>query len=110
MKIKADHFIFKYDLRDLQGMLYYELNDYESFTYLMDSHKHFLKKNKNVSDQYKIWYDLFVSNVYRLLKIKLKFNEYEFIKFEKEVSEGKSGGTSYFRIKINELKKLHKVR
>lgn len=110
MKIKADHFIFKYDLRDLQGMLYYELNDYESFTYLMDSHKHFLKKNKNVSDQYKIWYDLFVSNVYRLLKIKLKFDEYEFIKFEKEVSEGKSGGTSYFRIKINELKKLHKVR
>ena len=109
MKIKADHFIFKYDLRDLQGMLYYELNDYESFTYLMDSHKHFLKKNKNVSDQYKIWYDIFISNVYRLLKIKLKFDEYEFIKFEKEVSEGKSGGTSYFALKIKELRKLHKV-
>ncbi len=109
MKIKADHFIFKYDLRDLQGMLYYELNDYESFTYLMDSHKHFLKKNKNVSDQYKIWYDIFVSNVYRLLKIKLNFDEYEFIKFEKEVSEGKSGGTSYFALKIKELRKLHKV-
>lgn len=110
MKIKADHFIFKYDLRDLQGMLYYELNDYESFTYLMDSHKHFLKKNKYVSEKYKIWYDIFISNIYRLLKIKLNFDEYKLIEFEKEVAEGKSGGTSYFTVKINELKKLYNVR
>ena len=110
IKIKADHFIFKYDLRDLQGMLYYELNDYESFLYLMDTHKHFLKKNKSVSNTYKNWYDIFISNVFRLLKIKLKFDEYELIKFEKEVSEGKSGGTSYFTGKIKELKKLQNIR
>ena len=110
MKIKTDHFTFKYDLRDLQGMLYYELNDFESFTYLMDSHKHFLKKNKNVSEKYKNWYDIFVSNVYRLLKIKMNFEEYELIRFEKEVEGGKLGGPTYFTYKINELKKLHNVR
>ncbi|MCB0728988.1 MAG: hypothetical protein KDD00_16095 [Ignavibacteriae bacterium] len=110
LRIKPDHFIFKYDLRDLTGMLYYELNDYESFTYLMDSHKHFLKKNKNVSEKYKNWYDIFISNIYRLLKIKLNFDEYELIRFEKVVEEGISGGTSYFTAKIKELKKLHKIK
>jgi len=44
------------------------------------------------------------------LKIKMNFDEFELIRFEKEVSEGKSGGTSYFTFKINELKKLHKIR
>lgn len=107
MKIKADHFIFKYDLRDLQSMLYYELNDFESFTYLMDTHKHFLKKNKSVSKQYKNWYDIFISSVFRLLKIKLNFDEYELIKFEKDMLEGKTGSMAYFKIKINELKRLH---
>ncbi|MBK8553927.1 MAG: hypothetical protein IPL53_23945 [Ignavibacteria bacterium] len=109
MKIKPDHFVFKYDLRDLQGMLYYELNDFESFTYLMDSHKHFLKKNKSVSEQYKNWYDIFISSVYRLLKIKLNFDEYELIKFEKDMTDGKTGSISYFTMKINQLKKLHRV-
>jgi len=110
MKIKADHFIFKYDLRDLQSMLYFELNDFESFTYLMDSHKHFLKKNKSVSKKYKNWYDIFVSNVYRLLKIKMNFDEYELLKFEKDMLDGKMGSLSYFTIKINELKRLHKKK
>lgn len=109
MKIKTDHFIFKYDMRDLLGMLYYELNDFESFTYLMDSHKHFLKKNKSVSKQYKNWYDIFISNVYRLLKIKLNYDEYELKKFEKDMADGKSGSISYFSIKVNELKKLNKM-
>lgn len=109
IKIKADHFIFKYDLRDLQSMLYYELNDYESFTYLMDAHKHFLKKNKYVSEKYKNWYDIFISSVYRLLKIKMNYDEYELIKFEKDMLEGKTGSMAFFKIKISELKRLHKM-
>ena len=110
LKIKPDHFIFKYDLRDLQSMLYYELNDFESFKYLMDSHKHFLKKNKSVSKKYKNWYDIFISNVYRLLKIKMNYDEYELIKFEKDMLEGKTGSMAYFKIKISELKRIHKMK
>ena len=109
MMIRLDHFIFRFDIKDLQAMLYYELEDQDSFKYLMDTFSHFLKKNKSVSDNHKFWYNVFISNLYRLFKIKINFDEYELIKFEKDVQEGKTGSIAYFTIKISELKKLHKI-
>ena len=37
IKLKTDHFKFKYDIKDLMGMIYYELGEYENFLYHLDS-------------------------------------------------------------------------
>ncbi len=52
-KISIDTFQMKYFLRNLQFIISYEKDDYDMFQYLSDSHRHFLAKNKSVSDSYK---------------------------------------------------------
>ena len=49
-KINFDILSFKYELKNLQLMLYYELNDFDSLFYAMDSYKHFATGNKFVSE------------------------------------------------------------
>ncbi|MFZ1322959.1 MAG: hypothetical protein WAT71_15485 [Ignavibacteria bacterium] len=109
LKIKLEHFILKFDIKDLQAMLYYETGDYENFIYLLDTYKHFLKKNSSVSDQYKNWYGKFITNVHRLFKIKRNFDEYELMQFEKDVLDGKTGSKFWFIEKINQFKKSNQI-
>ena len=52
-KISVDTFQMKYFLRNLQMIISYEINDFEMFLYIKDTHKHFLSKNKSVSESYK---------------------------------------------------------
>lgn len=52
-KITIDSFQMKYFLRNLQIILSYEKDDYNMFQYLNDSYRHFLAKNKSVSESYK---------------------------------------------------------
>lgn len=52
-KINVDTFQMKYILKNLQIMISYEINDFEMFLFLMDTHRHFLSKNKSVSKSYK---------------------------------------------------------
>jgi len=52
-KISIDTFQMKYFLRNLQFIISYEKDDYDMFQYLSDSHRHFLSKNKSVSESYK---------------------------------------------------------
>lgn len=104
LKIKLEHFILKFDIKDLQAMLYYETDDYENFIYLLDTYKHFLKKNSLVSDQYKNWYGKFITSVHRLFRIKLNFDEYELMQFEKDVLAGKTGSKFWFIEKIIQLR------
>lgn len=109
LKLKLDHFAFKFDIKDLLTMIYYELGDYESFMYHYDSYKHFLKKNKSVSLQYRKWYEMFNSAVFRLLKIKLKFDEFELTEFEKDVLNGKTGSKDWFMERIDKIRKSNGV-
>lgn len=105
LTLKLDHFAFKFDIKDLLTMIYYELGDYEGFMYHFDSYKHFLKKNKSVSAKYRKWYEMFIVGVHRLLKIKLHFDEYELNSLEKDVLNGKTGSKDWFVERINKLKK-----
>ncbi|MEZ4692265.1 MAG: hypothetical protein R3A12_19740 [Ignavibacteria bacterium] len=52
-KINIDTFQMKYFLKNLQIIISYEINDFEMFLFLQDSHKHFLSKNKSVSKSYR---------------------------------------------------------
>lgn len=110
LKLKLDHFNFKFDIKDLQTMIYYELGDYESFMYHIDSYKHFLKQNRSVSNEYRKWYSRYNSAVYRLLKIKLNFDDYELKKLEDDVLEGNTGSKQWFTERIDQLRKQHNVK
>ncbi len=109
LKLKLDHFAFKFDVKDLLTMIYYELGDYESFMYHYDSYKHFLKKNKSVSANYRKWYEMFNVGVLRLLKIKLNFDEFELNNLERDVLNGKTGSKDWFMERINKLRKMNRV-
>lgn len=49
-KINFDMLNFKFELKNLQIMLFYELNDIESLMYALDSYRHFASKNQFVSE------------------------------------------------------------
>ncbi|MFZ1322358.1 MAG: hypothetical protein WAT71_12460 [Ignavibacteria bacterium] len=80
-KINIDTFQMKYILRNLEVIISYEKNDPIAFTYLKDTHKHFLSKNKSVSERYKESNMKFLSYVNSLFKLREKFNitEKEFV-------------------------------
>ncbi len=103
-KIRLDHFAFKFDIKDLQIMIHYELGDAESFMYNLDSYRHFLKNNRSVSEYYRKMYGKFISGVHRLFRIKMKFDEFELSKIEKDVQSGKTGSKYWFNKKILELR------
>lgn len=68
--IKFDLLTFKSELKNLQIMIYYELNDIESIIYASDSYKHFAAKNKNVSESSEEIIFKFINYVNALCKLK----------------------------------------
>ncbi len=69
-KITIDSFQMKYFLRNLQIMISFEKNDYVMFQYLNDSHKHFLSKNKSVSESYRESNMKFLNYINTLFKLR----------------------------------------
>ncbi|MCB0728817.1 MAG: hypothetical protein KDD00_15240 [Ignavibacteriae bacterium] len=69
-KINIDTFQMKYFLKNLQIIISYEINDFEMFLFLQDSHKHFLSKNKSVSKSYRESNMKFLSYTNALFKLK----------------------------------------
>ena len=81
-KISIDTFSMKYFLRNLQFIISYEKDDYDMFQYLSDSHRHFLSKNKSVSDSYKesnLKFLNYTNSIFKLKETKDK-KEIDFIK------------------------------
>lgn len=76
-KINIDTFQLKYILRNLEVIISYEKNDPVAFTYLKDTHKHFLSKNKSVSERYKESNMKFLSYVNTLFKLRERSNKTE---------------------------------
>jgi hypothetical protein len=69
-KISIDTFQLKYFLKNLQIIISFEKNDYEMFLFLNDTHKHFLSKNKSVSESYKESNMKFLNYTNSLFKLK----------------------------------------
>lgn len=86
-KVNPDIFLFKLDLKNLIIKIYYELQYFEELIYLIDSYKHILKLNKNVSEQKKDWnlnFTYYVTGIVKLrngyVKIKADELEHELLK------------------------------
>ncbi|CAN5579450.1 hypothetical protein BH10BAC5_BH10BAC5_20310 [soil metagenome] len=63
-------FTYKYDLKLLQLMIYYELDYFEEAFSMLDSFRHFLANNKNVSERRGKSHEEFTNCYTDLLKCK----------------------------------------
>lgn len=70
-KIKFDLFQFKYDIRVITLLIYYELGYIEESISLLDSFKHFIVENKSVTDERRDLYLNFIKMYDLLLKYKI---------------------------------------
>ncbi len=69
-RVRKEYFLFKTDLKNLLIKLYYELDHIESALSMVDSYRHFLNKNKEISENHKETFRNFLNYFYSLLKIK----------------------------------------
>lgn len=83
--VDYDLFAMKYYLKNLQMMNYYELNDFNSFLSMLDSFKHFLNKNKFITERWKKGQTLFGNYLHRLFKLREKPDLCESEKLREEI-------------------------
>lgn len=102
--VDYDLFTMKYYLKNLQMMNYYELNDYESFLSFYDSFKHFISRNKSITQKWKDGQTLFGNFLYRLFKLKQKPDLFESERLSKEVKFSKSNKKQWLLSKLSEFK------
>lgn len=86
-KINIDTHPMKFNLKNLQILVSYEKNDYEMFLYLKDSYKHFLSKNKSVSEIYKESSMKFMGYTDSLFKLKESGDKKEMEYLKKTINE-----------------------
>ena len=106
--MKQDVFVFKYSLKNLQMMCYYELNDYESFCFALDSYRHFVNKNKSVNDLWKSGVTNFFNIMNKLFLLKENFDQYEIDKLIQSINESNVNKKVWLNLKIEELMNLDK--
>lgn len=83
-RLKYDSFVFKYDVKVLSLMIYYELRYFEEALSVIDSFKHFINKTKSISGYAKEIHLNFLKYYYEIIKLKSLDNN-----AEKENEKGK---------------------
>ena len=107
MKVNFRFVGMKFNVKKFMFMLYYELNDYESFVYGMDSYKHFLDYNSQqnkIPERHVQSAKIFCKYIDKLFKIRESGDLLEMDLFEKELIEYKVNYGSWFTWKVEELK------
>lgn len=102
-KCSSDLPLIKIILKDLKIMSLYELNDYESLLYEIDSYKHMVKY-KNNPEMLKNYNYEFCVIVKKLMDLKKKFDIAELRKIDDQTFTFMKTTQHWLRIKINELK------
>ena len=69
-KINNEFFLFKFDLKNMLLIIYYELDYFESAFSMVDSYKHYLSNSKEITPFYKVPLNNFLKLYFDLLKIK----------------------------------------
>lgn len=102
-KIQIDTFQLKYSLKNLQIMISYEKNDYDMFLYLNDTQKHFLSKNKSVTESYKNSNMKFLNYVNSLFKLRESGDKHKASFTEKTLREDNVVNKYWILDKLDEL-------
>lgn len=74
-KVAYDMFAFKYDVRNLNLMICYELGNWESVKSIIESYKRFLLNNKMVGTERKEYFGTFLKFLGKLVKIRDDVNK-----------------------------------
>jgi len=105
-KIKFDIPSFKYEIRNLQIMNFYELKDFESLEYLLDSYKHYAYNSRTLSLSAKVNIQNFIKYISGLCKIAENKRSSELKLLRKEIENDKIITKYWLLEKLNELESL----
>ncbi len=97
------NFITKVRMKHFKAKCLYELNEFDSFLSEHKSLYHFLKNNKYLSPKTKSDIKDIFDKIYRMFRLKEKFDLYEFNKLKKEISESSFNHASWFNQKLTAL-------
>lgn len=76
-KVKIDTFVFKFDVKILTLMIYYELGYLEAAISMIDSFKHFIIETTSISDYIREIHLNFIKYLYEIIKLHTKNKTYE---------------------------------
>ncbi len=104
-RINYNFFNMKHHVKYIQMMNYYELADDVTFSYVADSYRHFLSKNKSVVSFDKSARIDFCNNMNKLFKLRETFDKFELEKFRMEIKEKRTIYRDWILDKIAEIEK-----
>jgi len=104
-KIKIERSNMKLDMKNLLIIIYYELNFIEELISLIDTNKHFLQRDRSVSDSYRQVSLLLMNFVSELIKIKSSNKKISTHGLRKEIEK-----SDYFIFKEWLLKKAEELK
>ncbi|MEO8446754.1 MAG: hypothetical protein ABI528_04620 [bacterium] len=96
---------FKISLRCHKAMCQYETNNHEMFRNEFDNLKHFINNNKNLAEKFKVQLNTFYSHTKQLFDLRENFDEYEFLKLEKNIYDTYKKSIYWFNEKLEEIQK-----
>lgn len=70
-KINQEVFVLKLNVKVLLLKIYYEISEFDSAFSLIDSFRHFLSNNKNISERNNITYSNFLKFIKEMIKLKM---------------------------------------
>jgi hypothetical protein len=102
-RMNYDTFQQRYYLRDLRLCSLYELGKYETALSLIDSYKHFIKKDKNYTAKMKQGYILFLNFINDLIRMKLGISRKNISELREKLSISKLMRKDWLLKKFEEI-------
>jgi hypothetical protein len=102
-KIKFNNVWEKLRVNHMYVKIHYEINDSESFYYIIDSFRHILKDEPSVNSHTKEMYENFIKHVSKLYKAKTEESDISISQTKKEISNSRIAGNKWLIEKVNEL-------
>ncbi len=105
-KVKTENYSFKLQIKTHTLMIYYSLNETEQFISLVDSFRHFIAGNKQVTNIHNLLCTNFINFTFRLFKGREDINNFDLKLFKKELLETNQVARKHWLIeKTEELEK-----
>jgi hypothetical protein len=106
-KVSYDVFLYKIDVKNLLLKIFFELKLYDQAFSLVDSYKHFLNNNKELSNEYKEQFFNFIMMYNKLLRASSNSNSGNTDFLSKELNDLKTiANRGWLQEKINKIKKV----
>ncbi|CAN5501919.1 hypothetical protein BH10BAC5_BH10BAC5_27090 [soil metagenome] len=102
------HINDKWIIKEMQLKIYYEINNYDGFSYVADSIKHLIKEEGSWNENLIIPIRSFVNFSTRLFKMKLGGSKGRLDELKKDISEAKIIRRKWLMEKVEELEKIQK--